>query len=108
MGKLSLSEAEKALRYVDWSDLLTAEDDEIFPVLVNGEAVTATKVFSEDKEDNDYDRQLQVVVKIGDQYFRREGWANVGSHCYGEYEPSWGSLKEVNATPKYVTVYEEV
>jgi len=105
---MNLSEAQKALRFVDWGTLLEAEEGTTFPVTVNNEVVNATLVFSEDKADEDYDQNLTVVVKIGDQLWRKTGWGNVGSHCYGDYEPSWGSLAEVVATPKYVTIYEDL
>jgi hypothetical protein len=104
---LTLSDAERVLRYTDWSGLLHAEGEK-FAVLFDGEPLLAEVVQSSDKEDEDNDRDLSVTVRIGEQYFRKTGWAQIGSHCYGEYEPSWNELKEVRATQKYVTVYDVI
>lgn len=103
---MNLSEAKAVLKYTDWSALLKAEDGTRFPVLVDGQAALAEKVFSEDKEDYDYDRALQVVVKIGEQFFKQAGWSNVGSHCYGDYEPSWGELSEVFPKTKTLVYFD--
>jgi hypothetical protein len=55
------------------------------------------------------DRNLTVVVEISGQYFRKMGYAEIGSHCYGDYENSWrGELEEVFPWQKSVTVYEAV
>lgn len=103
---MDLREAQAAFRFTDWSDLLTVDDGSVFSVLVDGKPALATKVYSEDREDADYDRALKVVVKIGDQFFLKTGWSPVGSHCYGDYGPSWGELSEVFPQEKTLTFYE--
>jgi hypothetical protein len=101
---LTLSDAERVFRYVDWSSLLTAGEGDKFAVLVDGEPAMATV----DKEDDDNDRDLLVTVEILGQFFQKTGWAQIGSHCYGDYEPSWNSLREVRPAQKVVTVCEVV
>lgn len=100
------NEAAKALNLIDWDTLLNAADGTKFPAVVDGELVWAEKVHSVDKADADYERELLVVVKLGDQYFKQTGWANVGSHCYGEYTPSWNGVKEAFPKVKTITVWE--
>lgn len=100
-------EAEKVLRFSDWEMLLDAQDGTTFAIKVDEQPVLAEKVFSEDKDDEDEDRDLTVVVRIGEQFFKRHGWSMVGSHCYGEYTPSWDSgLTEVFPHERQVTEYK--
>lgn len=104
---MNIEEAKKVLRLAPWDELLNEEDGSAFAVLVDGVPTLATKVHSKDQEDSDYDRDLEVVVEVGGQYFKKTGWSQVGSHCYGEYEPSWSSdLKEVFPREKTLTLYE--
>jgi len=105
---MDLAQANKVLKHIDWDDLLVEEDGAVFAVVIDGEAVLATKVHSEEKEDAENDRSVCVVVLIGNQHFRKEGWGGVGSHCYGDYEAVWGALTEVTSTQKTITVYETV
>lgn len=107
---LTLEEARKALRYADWTSLHSDGVDGKFAVLLNGEAVTATVVSVETSDDPDsyYDNTMTVIVKLGEQFYRVTGEAQDGSHCYGDYEPSWNSPEEVQPVPQYVTVYERV
>jgi hypothetical protein len=105
---MDITEAKKALRWADWSELLRSEDGTIFAAMVDGVPTIATKVFSEDKEDEDEDTNLMVVVEVAGQYFQKTGYCQIGSHCYGDYEPSWNELTEVIPTQKTVTVYETV
>jgi sulfur carrier protein ThiS len=105
---VDLHEANEVLRYADWSNLLTANDGETFAVKVNGEAVLATKVSSNEKEDYDYDRRLSVVVEVQGQFFKKTGYAQNGSHCYGDYEPSWDEMTEVFPHLTTVTTYKSV
>lgn len=103
---MNIVNARQALRYADWDNLLLAADGETFAVKVGNEAVLATKVFSEDKDDGDEDRNVAVVIRLGDQYFRKTGHSGIGSHCYGEYETSWTDLTEVTPRQVTLTVYE--
>lgn len=104
---MDINEAKRALQYADWNHLLEAADDAVFPVIIDGKPALATKAHSVDKEDADYDRDLEVIVRIGEQYFRKHGWSQIGSHCYGDYEPSWESdLTEVFPTTKTVVIWE--
>src|SRR5579863_9474310 len=104
---LDTSDAQKALRFTDWSTLLAAGVDTSFPVLVDGEPVTATVVDTRDNEDYDNDRKIHVVVKIGDQFFKKEGWGDSSSYCYGEGEDQWESgVTEVRPVEKRVVYYE--
>lgn len=104
---MSIFEFEQALKFVDWSALQESPDGETFPVKLWGEYVTATKVHSEGYEDSDDETDLVVVVEVGGRFFRKEGWSMVGSHCYGDYEPSWNSgLTEVYPKEQDVTVWE--
>lgn len=105
---MNLTEAAKALRVLDWSDLLAQGVGTKFAALVDGEAVLGTVVESSDNEDEDNDRDLSVTVEVAGQYFRRTGWSQIGSHCYGDYEPSWNEIKEVRPREKTITVYEVI
>lgn len=105
---MDLNEAKKVFKTTDWSALLTAGDGEPFAVLVDGEATLGYVVQTDDKEDEDNDRNLNVVVRVGDQFFRKTGWAQIGSHCYGDYEPLWNELEEVRPVVKPVTEYKAV
>lgn len=105
---MDLNDVETALKFTDWSNLLHVETGTTFAIKLNGEATLATVLANEDKEDDDYDRNLAVVVEVQGRFFRKTGWAQIGSHCYGEYEPSWGELKEVTAVPRYVTDWVEL
>jgi hypothetical protein len=105
---VNLTQAKAALRYVSWTDLARAEDGTKFAVVVDGEAVEAVKVQSNTKRDDDYDRNISVVVTLGGQAFRQNGYLHVGSACYeDEYETSWnGTLEEVFPHEKTITFYE--
>lgn len=103
---MDLDTAVEALRVVYWDDLLNAPDGKKFAIMIDGEPAIARKVHSVDKEDSDYDRDLEVIVEIEGQFFRKTGWANVGSHCYGEYTPSWNDLTEVFPKTKTIITYE--
>lgn len=105
---LSLTEAERVFKHVDWSDLLESEDGTPFAVLVNGEPTVARVVQTTDDRDDENDRDIAVVVEIDGQYFRKEGYGSVGSHCYGEYTPSWYGLKAVRPRETVVTVYDTI
>ena len=105
---MDLHDASTALKYTDWDALRLAGEDTTFPVVVYGEAVLAKVVEVVDKEDSDYDVQLSVTVQVGDDFFQKEGWGDIGSSCYGEYEPSWGALKKVRPVEKVVTNYVPV
>lgn len=91
---LSLAEVEEALKYTDWYALLKSRGEVIFPVLLRGEVTLAKLVLNEDKEDEDWDRKLKVVVEIEGRYFGQTGWKEIGSHCYGDYEPQWNGIEE--------------
>lgn len=108
MSRVSLQDAKEATSLVDWSAIHRLGDGRKFPIVLGDEPEFAEKVASEDKEDSDYDRDLMVVVRIRDQYFKKEGYAQVGSHCYGDYEPSWYDLKEVAPRERKVVDFEEV
>lgn len=89
------------MRLFDWEQILALKDGETFGVVVDGQHHTAAKVMSKNRYDEEYDNDLEVVIEIDGRYFRKTGWANVGSHCYGEYGPSWNEgLTEVK--PKIV------
>jgi hypothetical protein len=105
---MDLSDAKAALRATDWSDLLDQGEGAKFAVLVDGEAVLAEVVATEDKEDYDYDHKMTVVVRVGHQYFRKTGSQTNGSHCYGDYDASWYDLEEVRPSEKPVTIYVAV
>jgi hypothetical protein len=103
---MDLIEAREALRYVSWDNLLNMDDGRKFAVILGGEPAIGTKVHSKDNEDEDNDRTLEVVVELRGQYFRNTGWSEIGSHCYGEYTPSWNGIEEVVPKVRPVTVYE--
>lgn len=106
---ISTSEAMAALRSIDFSDLLARGEGTVFAVILDDEPTVATVVSSDEKGDEDNDRDLNVVVKIGSQYFKRHGWGQIGSHCYGAYKPSWSSeVTEVRPREMTVTVYDAV
>lgn len=106
---VTVHEATAALRSIDFSDLLARGEGTVFAVILDGEPVVATVVALVEKEDEDNDRDLAVVVKLGSQYFKRIGWGMIGSHCYGEYESSWSSeVTEVHPRETVVTVYDVV
>lgn len=105
---MNLGEAMEVLRFVNWEALLHAPEGTEFPVVIDGALALAVVVMSEDKEDYDNNRTLKVIVRIGDQFFRKTGWAQIGSHCYGEYTPSWDDLKEVFPHERTIVEYKEV
>lgn len=105
---MNLNEAKIALRVLDWSDLLAQGVGTKFAVLVDNEAILGTVVEANDREDEDNDRDLGVTVEVAGQFFRRTGWAQIGSHCYGDYEPSWNEIKEVRPRDTVVVVYEVI
>lgn len=105
---MNITEAKTALRVLDWSDFLTQGTGTRFAVLVDNEALLGTVVEAEDKEDEDNDRNLSVTVEVAGQYFRRTGWSQIGSHCYGEYEPGWNEIKEVRPRENKVVVYDDI
>lgn len=103
---MDVTEVVQATKFIDWSELLDAADGTTFPIVINGEVVTATKVHS-DGQEHDYDENdLFVVIEVQGRYFRKNGWGVNGSHCYGDYTPSWeSSLNEVSPATKTVTVW---
>jgi hypothetical protein len=106
---MDIREAEQVFKFVGWQDVLDSADGTQFGVILNGEPTVATKVHSENKADEDYERDLVVIVEINGQYYRKTGYGMVGSHCYGDYEPSWNSgLEEVTPQEQTVVVYETV
>ncbi len=105
---VTLNEARDALQYVDWSSLHRVAEGTKFAVVIDGEPVTATVVQAVKQNDESHDRDIFVTVEISGQYFQKQGYASVGSHCYGDYEDSWYDLREVRAREKIVTVYEPV
>jgi hypothetical protein len=105
---MDLKVAEKALRFIDWEELLDEAEGTEFGLIVDGELVTAKVVSTEDVEDSSNDRNLAVVVEIRGQFFRKTGYKEIGSHCYGEYEASWYSLEVVNPVEKMITVYDAI
>lgn len=102
----SLHEVRTATAHFDWDTIYAASNGTGFPVVINGEIVSATVVHTSDHDDSDYDNDIEVVVMVGSQFFKQSGYAQSGSHCYGEYGNSWNGLVEVKATPKTITVYE--
>lgn len=100
------AEITAATRHFDWDTLYESPNGTGFPIVLNGEVTSLTVVHTSDHEDSDYDNDIEVVVLVGEQFFRMSGYANSGSHCYGEYGNSWNQLVEVKATPKTITVYE--
>ena len=104
---VSTSEAILATRYTDWTTLLSAGPGTAFPVILDGEPVTATVVEVNDREDSDNERNIHVVIKLGDQYFKKSGWGDSSSYCYGDGSDSWESgLTEVRPVEKAVVYYE--
>ena len=104
---MEIQDVKNALKYTDWTKLLYALDGEEFAIVLNGQPALAAKASSVDKEDSDYDRDLEVVVEVSGRFFRKTGWSQTGSHCYGDYEPSWESdLTEVTPHSRTVTVYD--
>lgn len=97
-----------ATKFLSWDGLYEASDGVEVGLVVDGEPVRVTKVYSETKRDSDYDRRIAVVLKVGEQYFKRTGYMNVGSSCYDDYESlTWDNeLTEVTPSVKTVTVYE--
>lgn len=100
-------EVLKAFKFVSWDQIYEAKDGEEFGLLIGGEPVKVVKVHSDHKEDYDYDRHVTVVIEVNGEYFQRDGYMNVGSHCYGDYEDiSWNALRKVTPRTKTVTVWE--
>lgn len=100
--------AMKALRHIDWDQLLTDEDGTQFPALHDGLPVLGTKVASSTDRSGDWDddRNVSVTIELLGQYWKNKGWGAVGSHCYGEYETSWYGIEEVFPKTKTVLIWE--
>lgn len=102
----SLSEVQVATRHFDWDTVYESSNGTAFPVVLNNEVQSLTVVHTSEHDDSDYDNDIEVVVSVGEQFFKQGGYAQSGSHCYGEYGNSWHGLIEVKAVQKTVTVYE--
>ena len=92
----NLNDVENALRLFDFERILEMDDGEEFGVVLDGQHHTATKLQGKLSGDDSYDRKCWVVVGIGDQFFRRDGYANSASYSYGDYDRIvWERLREV-------------
>ena len=105
---MTLEEATRALRVLDWDDLMSEGVGTRFAALVDNEAVLGTVVEVIEKQDHYDDRVLTVTVQVGGQFFQKTGTLQNGSHCYGDYETSWNSLTQVRPREQMVTIYESV
>jgi hypothetical protein len=105
---LTLQDANTALRYIDWSEVHAVPEGTKIAVIIDGEPVTATVVQSVKQNDESHDRDIFVTIEIAGQFWQKQGYASVGSHCYGDYEDSWYELREVAPREKTVTEYVPV
>jgi hypothetical protein len=83
-----------------WDNLVYKTDGYLTAVLLQNEPVVLTKVASKNS-DEETDSAVWVVVRVGGQYFRKEGYYQ--SHYGTEWD---GSVHEVWPKEKTVTVYE--
>lgn len=102
MSDYTAVEVEKAFRGLDLTALASANSGQQDAVLLRGEAVKVSKVdaLTGDYDSSDYD-SVWIVVKVGDQLFKKTGW--YASHSGHDWD---GDTTEVHATEKTITVYE--
>lgn len=101
MTNYTASEVETAVsQYGYWGDLNYAADGKMYAVLLRDEPVLMEKAAGKSSDD-ETNSAVYVVVRIGTQYFRKDGWYQ--SH----YGTQWdGTCREVKPTEKTVLVWE--
>lgn len=101
MRKFTASEVESALEeayddYIEWDEFTETPE----PLTVDGRETTVSLV-EEDLGGEGHGESVYVVLKVGDQLFRKSGY--YASH----YGTDWdGSFEEVEPQEKTITVYK--
>lgn len=73
----------------------------VFAAIVRDEPVIVTMVDSRTGSEGDYDVQAYVVIKVGSQYFRKQG------HYMSHNGTDWdGPITEVTQAEKTIKVWE--
>ncbi len=97
----TVEQIENAVPYEEWWGAL--EYNDTVELDLCNETVELAKVEAKFGEEGDWNTSTFVIVRIGDQLFRKHG--HYASHD-GEY---WeGALEEVEPVEKAITVYETV
>lgn len=96
------TEVSNAISSYSWTDLSEQVDGYVTAIILRGEPLVVTKLAGKDGDYEDEGEQdVFVVVKVGNQFFKKSGYYY--SHSGSEWS---GTLKEVKAVTKTVTVYE--
>lgn len=86
---------------LNWEHLADGGEGHMDAALLKGEAVLVEVMASKEGDYDEGASTVWVIVKVGDQYFKKEGW-------YASYDGStWdGSLSEVRPQTKTIMVWE--
>lgn len=100
---LTVEQVEDALRLndLDWWDI-SYEDFEVDYLEIDGIFYPFEFVESETGHEGDWETSTYVIIKVGEQFFRKTGW--YASHHGTEWD---GQLTEVHETYQNVKVWSD-
>lgn len=111
---LSLLDAMDVLDYVDFTALLHHGEGFVFPVYgkpretTEREVLRAEVIQVEVNSEPDYETEVKLTVRIGDQFFQKKGSGYDESHGIYDSRVDWCELREVRPSNKTVIVFDSV
>lgn len=103
MSNYAVAEVKAALNFISWSEIEYQPKGFRGAIMLLGEATTYEKVDSHSGGEGDYGCETWVVVKVGDQLFKKTGFYQ--SHYGNDWD---GAFTEVRQGRKTVTVYTDL